>query len=58
MSETTRGWVYRIVTSLLAVAAIYGFVNTEQVGAWTNVAGALIGLLASVNTTVSKKGDE
>lgn len=50
--------MYRIVTSLLAVAAIYGFVNAEQVGAWTNVAGALIGLLASVNTTVSKKGDE
>lgn len=56
MSERTRALIYRVVTGVLAVAAIYGFANAEQVAAWSNVAGALIGLLASLNTSTSTDG--
>jgi hypothetical protein len=51
VSEATRAWIYRVITALLALAALYGFVNTEQLGAWTGVLGALSGLLASLNTS-------
>jgi hypothetical protein len=52
MSEALRGWLYRLATTVLALAAIYGWVSDEQLAAWSAVVGALSGLLASFNTTV------
>lgn len=55
MSETTRGWIYRILLAVVALAVIYGLVTDEQAAAWIGVAGALLGNgLATVNTTVRK----
>lgn len=56
MSEATRAWIYRFATALLVVAAVYGFVNEEQATAIGNAVGALVGLLASVNTSTAKGG--
>lgn len=53
MSEATRAWIYRAVTVLLALAAGYGFISDEQQAGWSSLAGVLIGLLASFNTSTS-----
>lgn len=58
MSEELRGKIYRTVTALLAVAAIYGLVNAEQSAAITAAVGSLTALLASFNTTWRKGGGE
>jgi len=53
MSEAQRGWAYRVLFALVAVGAIYGVFNQEQVLAWGAVIAALLGNgLATLNTTV------
>ena len=52
MSETTRALIYRAALALLVVGTVYGFINEEQATAVGNAIGALIALLASVNTSV------
>lgn len=53
MSEATRAWIYRFVTALLALASLYGFLNSEQLAGATAVVGALSGLLATLHTSTS-----
>jgi Flp pilus assembly protein protease CpaA len=57
MSEELRGKIYRVVTALLAIAAIYGLVNEEQSAAIASAVGALTALLASFNTAWRGGGD-
>lgn len=58
MSESMRAAIYRVVTALLAVAAIYGLVNEEQSVAITSAVGALTALLATFNTSFRGGGDQ
>jgi amino acid permease len=57
MSEATRALIYRVVTALLAVATVYGFVNADQEAAIVALVGALTTLLASFNTSMGRGGD-
>lgn len=40
-TEPLRLYLYGITVPLLGVALVYGWVTTEQLGAWAGVAGAL-----------------
>lgn len=54
-SEATRAYIYRIVLALSVVALVYGVVTQEQVDAWLQVIGAVVGVvtggLATANTS-------
>lgn len=45
-----RAACYALVGAVLAVAGVYGVLNSDQIASWLNVAGALFLVLALVNT--------
>lgn len=54
LSESTRGWIYRILLALQPLAVAYGLLSGDLAALWVNVASAVLGLgLASAKTSVS-----
>lgn len=52
MSETTRAYIYRVLTALSVVAVAYGVLTEQEVALWLTVAAAVLGNgLAAINTT-------
>lgn len=52
MSETTRAYIYRVLTALSVVAAAYGWLSEAEIVLWLGVASAVLGNgLAAVNTS-------
>lgn len=52
MSETTRAYIYRVLTALSVVVVAYGWLSEAEVALWLGVAAAVLGNgLAAVNTS-------
>lgn len=52
LSESTRGWIYRILLALQPLAVAYGLLTGDMASLWVNVGSAVLGLgLASGNTS-------
>jgi len=52
MSETTRAYIYRVLTALSVVVVAYGWLTEAEVALWLGVAAAVLGNgLAAVNTS-------
>lgn len=55
MSESTRGWIYRVATALGALAIFYGAATEAEVALWIGLVTTTLGSgLASVNTKVTR----
>jgi hypothetical protein len=53
LSESTRGWIYRILLALQPLAVAYGFLTGDMAALWVNVGSAVLGLgLASAKTSI------
>jgi len=55
LTEQRRAYAYRVALAVLAVLTAYGILGPEDVGVWTGVAAAVLGLgsagLATANTS-------
>lgn len=52
LSESTRAYIYRILTAASLLVVAYGLASTEEVALWLGVAAAVLGNgLAAVNTS-------
>ena len=50
-TATRRAWLYRVGTSIVALAALYGLIGEDEVTGWTSLIAALfMGTLATANT--------
>ena len=54
-TEQRRAWIYRITLALMALATVYGVVDSSTAPVWLAVVFAVLGLgtsgLATVNTS-------
>lgn len=41
---TKRAWLYRIAIAVIALVAVYGLLDSEQVAAWMSVLAAAFGI--------------
>jgi hypothetical protein len=46
-SESTRAYIYRVITAVLVVAVLYRVVDGDALDEWTDLAQAVLGLGAS-----------
>lgn len=52
LSESTRAYIYRILTAVSLLVVAYGVASSEEVTLWLGVAAAVLGNgLAAVNTS-------
>ena len=55
LTEQRRAWIYRIALAVMALATVYGVVDSETGPVWLAVIFAVLGLgtsgLATVNTS-------
>jgi len=51
MNQTTRAWIYRVLTAINPLLIFYGVLEEEVVPLWMGLAGALLGTgLATIYT--------
>lgn len=54
MSETTRAWIYRVLTAVVPILIAYGVIDEQVAPLWVALGGAVLGTgLAAVNTSTS-----
>lgn len=57
MKESTRAWIYRILTPLSALGIAYGVVDDQKAALWVAFGTAVFsGGLAIKNTSTSSEG--
>lgn len=50
--ESTRAYIYRVLTALAPLAVAYGYLSTSAVALWLGAAATVLGFgLASANTS-------
>lgn len=57
LSEPVRAWIYRVLIALGAVAAVWGWLNQEQIAAILGVVVAVLNVLPAVNTSTKKDSE-
>lgn len=55
-TEKTRGYIYRILVAVGALAAVFGYLTGEQTVAILGVGAAVLNVMPSMNTSI--KTDE
>lgn len=54
MSESTRGYIYRILIALGSLAVGYGIVSANELVLWLGVATAVLNIMPAANTSTKK----
>lgn len=53
-SEKVRAYIYRILVGLGAVAACYGLLSGEEIATWLGLAGIVLNILPTMNTSTKE----
>jgi hypothetical protein len=55
LSESTRAYIYRTLIALGGLAAAYGLGTGQEVALWVGLAGVVLNLLPTANTSTSRR---
>jgi hypothetical protein len=50
-SERVRAYIYRVLIAVGAVVAGYGWLTTNEIALWVGLAGVILNILPTANTT-------
>lgn len=52
LTPEVRGYVYRVLIAVGAIAAVYGWVSSDQVAQWLGLLAVVLNVMPAANTPV------
>lgn len=50
-NEKTRAYIYRILLAVCPLIAFYGLLSAEEIALWLGIAGTILNILPTLNTS-------
>lgn len=52
LTPEVRGYIYRVLIAVGAIAAVYGWVSSDQVAQWLGLLAVVLNVMPAANTPV------
>jgi hypothetical protein len=52
LTPAVRGYIYRVLIAVGAIAAVYGWVSSDQVAQWLGLLAVVLNVMPAANTPV------
>lgn len=52
LTPEVRGYVYRVLIAVGAIAAVYGWVSSDQVAQWLGLLAVVLNVMPAANTPI------